>query len=172
MFPYLLAFIVVQRLAELVLARSNERRLKARGAVEVGASHYPYMMALHTFWLLSCLVEWWTGPGSQCEALFFLGLGLFLTGQALRWTTIWTLGRRWTTRVIVLPGAPLVKKGLFRWVSHPNYLGVVAEIFGVPLLGGCVKTSLLFGVLNLVLLRHRISIESRALAQASGEEHE
>jgi len=161
--PFLVLLVSLQRILELQIANSNTAHLKRRGAVEFGAAHYPLMVALHTAWLCSTLVEWWWGEPTSLSFLSFLGWAFLLVGQALRLLTIKTLGRRWTTRVIVLRNEPLVTAGLFKYVPHPNYLGVCLEIFGLPLIGGCWKTSLLFGCLNLVLLRRRITIEDRAL---------
>jgi len=168
----LIVFVVfllcLQRLWELQIASSNVAHLKRRGAVEFGAKHYPVMVALHTFWLISILAEWYKGESSCPPWLVSLGWVMLIAGQALRWWTIRTLGRRWTTRVLILPGAPLVKEGPFRFLSHPNYLGVCLEIFGLPLIGGCWKTSLLFGCLNLLLLRYRIGVENAALKSGPG----
>lgn len=172
MYLFLLSCVALQRLIELQIASSNEAYLRRRGAIEYGEKHYPVMVALHSFWLLSCLVEWWSGTQTALAGVV-LGWLMLLCGQTLRWATIRTLGRRWTTRVLVLPGEPLVKGGPFQWISHPNYLGVVLEIFGLPLIGGCWKTSLTFGLLNLLLLKYRISIENTALTWASkGQNHE
>lgn len=159
----LLFLVALQRLWELQIAQSNVAHLRHRGAVEYGAEHYPFMVALHTFWLVSMLVEWWRGEHTVPGGVVGAGWCMLLAGQALRWWTIRTLGRRWTTRVLVLPGAPLVVSGPFRFFSHPNYLGVVLEVFGLPLIGGCWMTSLTFGCLNLVLLSYRIRLENRAL---------
>lgn len=162
----LVIFLVsLQRLWELQLAASNVAYLKRRGAVELGSKHYPLMVALHAFWLISALFEWWNGRDLWLGPTVLLGWVLLSLGQGLRWWTIRTLGRRWTTRVLVLPGAAVVKDGPFRFLSHPNYLGVCLEIFGLPLIGGCWKTSVLFGSLNLVLLWHRIGVEERALRE-------
>src|SRR5688572_12086641 len=120
----LIPLLILQRLGELVLAKRNERWLRSQGAVEVGADHYPMIVALHTLWL----------AGMICEILFLSRqlspfwlplLLIFLAAQALRYWTIRTLGRRWTTRILVLPGAPLVTSGPFRFLRHPNYLAVV-----------------------------------------------
>lgn len=164
MLVVLVLAVAIQRFLELQIASSNVAHLERRGAVEVGAGHYPLMVLLHGGWLFCMLWEWmhgglWLNPTVQS-----IGWGCLLIGQALRWWTIRTLGRRWTTRVLILPGVPLVKAGPFRYLSHPNYLGVVLEIFGLPLIGGCWRSSLLFGVLNLLLLRKRMQIENEALA--------
>ena len=156
MYAFLVFLVALQRVVELQISRSNEIHLRRRGAVEHGAGHYPVMVALHTLWLLACLVERMYAP-TQIAWL------MFLAGQYLRWTTIRTLKRRWTTRVIVLEGAELVSGGPFRWLNHPNYLGVCLEIVALPLIGGCWRSALVFGSLNFILLVVRIRIEERAL---------
>lgn len=163
MYPILLLLVALQRVIELQISNSNEAHLRRRGAIEVGAGHYPLMVALHTGWLLACLLEWWRAPLNLPLRVLLAAWLLFLCGQALRWITIRTLKRRWTTRVLVLEGADLVQEGPFRWIQHPNYLGVCLEMFALPLIGGCWRTSLVFGTLNLLLLKHRIQVENQAL---------
>jgi methyltransferase len=163
MYAFLIVLVALQRFAEVQISQSNEAHLRRRGAVEHGAGHYPLMVALHTFWLVACLVEWWNGTPDFPWRVVLVAWLLFAVGQALRWVTIRTLKRRWTTRVLVLEEVGLVDGGPFRWLSHPNYLGVTLEMFALPLIGGCWKTALTFGTLNILLLRHRIKIEDRAL---------
>ena len=163
MLGVLIVLVGLQRLWELQIAASNVAYLKKRGAVEYGREHYPVMVLLHSLWLGCMVAEWWKGDLFLHQALVGIGWIFFLTGQALRWWTIRTLGRRWTTRVLILPGEPLVAEGPFRFLSHPNYLGVTLEIFGLPLIGGCWKTSVVFGCLNILLLKHRKKIENAAL---------
>ncbi len=151
-------FIVAQRLAELALATRNTRRLRARGAVEAGAGHYPAIVALHIAWLAAMLLA--VAPETPVNRLL---LAVFLALQAGRIWVIAALGERWTTRVIVLPGAPLVTRGPFRYVRHPNYLIVCAEIAVVPLIFGAWWIALVFSVLNLAMIRHRIRVEDAAL---------
>ncbi len=124
---WLVGFIAVQRLAELGLAQWNTARLRAQGGVEFGAAHYHLMVALHAFWLLAL---WMFGHARAVDPFWFTA---FVLLQAGRVWVIATLGRRWTTRVIVLPGAAPIARGLYRWLRHPNYLIVVAEIAVVPL---------------------------------------
>lgn len=171
MFLVLLLALALGRVLELQLAASNTAHLRARGAVEAGAGHYPIMVMLHTGWFLAMLWEWsqWAEfLGWNVVALAWSGL---LLGQALRWLAISTLGRRWTTRVLVLPEEPTVGRGPFRWIRHPNYLGVSLELFAVPLIGGCWRTSLVFGILNLALLKFRIRVEETALREVGGATH-
>ena len=158
----LLAFVTAQRLGELVLARRNTRRLMARGAVETGAGHYPFIVALHGAWLVGLWLLAWDRPVNLWLLAVFLGL------QALRVWVIATLGERWTTRIITLPGAPLTRRGPYRLLSHPNYVVVAAEIFVLPAAFGLVAFALVFSALNAAMMFVRISSETRALAGSQG----
>lgn len=156
--PYaIMAFVTLQRLAELVIARRNTRDLMAQGAVEIGARHYPAMIALHASWLA---LLWFTVGGQPVSLLL---LGVFVVLQAMRVWVLATLGRRWTTRVIVMPGAPLVTGGPFRFLRHPNYCVVVAEIAVLPLMFGLWWIAALYTALNAAMLWVRIRSEGRAL---------
>lgn len=156
-----LALVTIQRLGELVLAQRNTRRLLARGAVEVGARHYPLLVGLHAAWLAGLWALAWDRPVS------LTWLAVFAVLQLLRVWVIATLGPRWTTRIVVLPGAPLVRRGPYRLLSHPNYAVVVAEIAVLPLAFGLVGFAVLFSVLNAGVLWVRIRAESRALSVAA-----
>ena len=156
----ILLFVTAQRLLELLLARRNTRRLLAHGAQEAGREHYPVMVALHTAWLVTLWVLGWNG------SVNLILLGLFAVMQLLRVWVIASLGGRWTTRIIVLPAAPLVTKGPFRLVRHPNYCIVTAEIALLPLALGLPGVALLFTLLNAAMLSVRIGCENRALARA------
>jgi methyltransferase len=157
----LVAFITVQRLAELLLARRNTRRLLAEGGVEFGRSHYPWMVALHSAWLIGL---WWLGHARSVDPLL---LGVFILLQVGRLWVISSLGRRWTTRIIMLPRAPLVASGPYRWLRHPNYLIVALEIAVVPLALGLPVFAAVFTLLNAGILYLRIGTENAALAQAA-----
>ena len=157
---WLIAFLVVQRLAELGLAQWNTLRLRAAGGVEFGASHYPLMVALHGLWLLGL---WLFGHDRSVDPIW---LAVFILLQAGRIWVIASLGRRWTTRVIMVPGVPPVARGPYRWLRHPNYAVVVAEIAVVPLALGLPLFALLFSAANAALLAYRIGVENRALAWA------
>ncbi len=162
----LIAFIVAQRLAELLLARRNTARLLAAGGVEFGRSHYFLIVALHAAWLAGL---WLFGRGRSVEPALLV---VFILLQAGRIWVIASLGRRWTTRVIVVPGDPLVSRGPYRWLRHPNYLIVAAEIAVVPLALGLLGFAALFTLLNAAILYHRIRIENAALARAAGHRPE
>jgi methyltransferase len=153
----ILAFVTLQRLAELRFAERNRRRLLAMGAIEHAPGHYAFIVALHMAWLAAL---WWWAPGRAIQIPLLL---LFLLLQIARLWIIVTLGQRWTTRIIVLPDAPMIKHGPYRFIEHPNYLVVALEIALLPLVFGLVKIALIFSVLNAVLLAIRIRAENQAL---------
>ena len=169
LFFLLLLALAAQRLLELVLARSNTAQLRSQGGVEVGAGHYPVLVGLHVAWFLAMLWERGHGVSCGCSRTMMLGWAMLMWGQGLRFWAITTLGRRWTTRIIVMPGAPLVQGGPFRLVKHPNYLGVWLEIVGVPLIGGCWRSALSMGAIHAAFFVFRMRVENRALRQSSGE---
>jgi methyltransferase len=161
----LIAVIAIQRVWELGASTRNLRELEARGAIEVGTGHYPWMVALHTAFLFSCVAEVWLldrpwRPGLSVFAGIVLGAAM-----ALRWWTLATLGERWTTRVLVVPGEEMVSSGPYRWLRHPNYLAVVLEIAAIPMIHCAWLTALVFTIANLVLLRERIRVEEEALSR-------
>jgi methyltransferase len=157
----ILTLVTLQRLGELMLAERNTRRLLAQGAHEVGRGHYPLIVAVHAGWLAAL---WWLAPG---QPIYPIPLLLFVALQAARLWVVSTLGRRWTTRIIILPKAPLVRAGPYRWVNHPNYLVVVGEIALFPLVFGLWALALAFSLLNAAVLLVRIREENKALAAAS-----
>jgi len=156
----LVAFLVAQRLVELCFAQFNTRRLRAEGGVEFGAAHYPLMVALHASWLLGL---WLLGYDRSVIPFW---LAIFVLLQVGRLWVIASLGRRWTTRVIVLPGSAPVSRGPYRWLKHPNYLIVALEIAVVPLALGLPLFALIFSAANAALLAYRICFENEALATA------
>jgi methyltransferase len=160
----LLGATALERLAELVVSTRNARWSFARGGTEHGRGHFPPMVALHTGLLVASAVEVLVWDRPFLPALGWTALVLTLASQALRWWCIATLGPRWNTRVIVVPGLPLVTGGPYRWLRHPNYLVVVVEGITLPLVHTAWVTALAFTVLNAVLLlRFRIPSEERAL---------
>jgi methyltransferase len=157
-----LAFVTAQRLAELVYARRNEARLRARGAREHAPGHYPAIVLLHAAWLIGLwLLALDITPDAGWLALFFLL-------QALRLWVLATLGARWTTRIIVLPGEPLIAAGPYRLLPHPNYAVVIGEIFVLPMAFGLAWYAILFSILNGAILFIRIRAENEALSMAGG----
>ena len=155
----LLGYVVLARLVELSVSRRNTRRLLARGGYEVGQKHYPLIVAIHVGWVLALalLVPADTPP----LPLFLIP---FLLVQVIRYWVILSLGVRWTTRIIVVPGAALVTHGPYRWLRHPNYLVVAAEIALLPLVFGAWEISLGFSVANAAMLLYRIRVEDAALS--------
>jgi methyltransferase len=156
--------VAVQRLAELSYSRWNERRLRARGAVEWGAGHYPAMVAIHTFWLVSTLVEGLL-RGPEIPVWWSLPLAAFLIVQPLRYWAIVSLGANWNTRILLVPGGKLVRSGPYRYFPHPNYIVVAVEILTFPLIFGAWITAIVFSLLNAALLFVRIRTENRALKE-------
>ncbi|MFT5180207.1 MAG: methyltransferase [Alphaproteobacteria bacterium] len=155
----LVALIVLQRLIELMVARINTRKLLAAGGIEHGAGHYPLMVGLHVAWLVSLVI--FVPAHTALNPLWFV---VFLFLQAARVWVIASLGRYWTTRVITVPGSILVARGPYRWLRHPNYLIVIAEIAVVPMIAGAWQIAVGFSIANAGLLWHRIRIENTALA--------
>jgi methyltransferase len=153
----LLTFVTFQRLVELPIAHANTKRLLAAGGHEAGAGHYPLLVAVHVAWLASL---WWLAPGRPIDLPF---LTLFILIELGRIWVLQTLGRRWTTRIIVAPGEKLVASGPYRFVNHPNYQVVIGEIAALPLVFGLWKVALIFTVLNALALTVRIRAENRAL---------
>jgi methyltransferase len=164
--PALVAFLLVlvaQRVGELIVSARNARRLLAHGAREQGQGHYPLLVLLHALFPLALVAEM-LALDARPGGLAPLWLALWLAAQGLRYAAMRALGEHWTTRVLVLPGAPLVRRGPYRWLRHPNYLAVVIEFIAAPLMLGAWRTALTFSFANLLILRVRIRCEERALA--------
>jgi methyltransferase len=156
----ILALVTAQRLGELVIARRNTARLLADGGVERGAGHYPLMVGLHAAWLVGLWVLAWDRPANVAWLAAYLALEVFRT-----WVLA-SIGRRWTTRIIVVPGETLVRKGAYRFLPHPNYLVVAGEIAVLPLVFGLTAYALVFSLLNAAMLWLRIRAEDAALRDA------
>ena len=157
----LLSFVTLQRLAELAYARRNTAALLARGARECAGEHYPLMVAMHAAWLVGL---WLLATGRPVDPVWFL---LFMVLQGLRLWVLATLKERWTTRIIILPGAPLVTNGPYRFLNHPNYVIVVAEIAVLPLCFGMPLYAAIFSLLNGIILTIRIRAENACLRQTA-----
>jgi methyltransferase len=168
LFTLLVVAVALERLAELVVSKRNAAWSFARGGVETGRRHYLLMVLLHTGLLVGALVEVWARRPAFEPLLGWSMLALVVLSQALRWWCITTLGTRWNTRVIVVPGLPLVSRGPYRFLSHPNYVAVVVEGFALPLVHSAWVTAVVFTVLNAALLTVRLRVENAALAAASG----
>ncbi|MDX3054561.1 isoprenylcysteine carboxyl methyltransferase family protein [Streptomyces sp. NE06-03E] len=162
--------VAAERLAELALALRNARWSLARGGTEAGRGHYPVMVALHTALLAACLAETWLAGRPFVPWFGWTMVAVVAAAQGLRWWCVRTLGRRWNTRVIVVPGLPLVTGGPYRWLRHPNYVAVAAEGAALPLVHGAWVTAVLFTVLNAALLTVRIRCEEGALSRPAGAE--
>jgi methyltransferase len=157
----LLAFVTLSRVAELAFARRNTTRLLATGGIEHGAGHYPLIVALHTAWLAGLWLLGWQAPVDGGW------LAAFAVLQVLRAWVLVTLGRRWTTRIIVVPGERLVRTGPYRFVNHPNYVVVAGEIAVVPLALGLSVYAIIFTILNAAMLTIRLAAETTALREAT-----
>ena len=169
MTPYVLLVVAVgvERLAELVVATRNARWAFAHGGVESGRGHYPVMAAMHTAFLVACIAEVAVADRPFLPWLGWPMLALVVASQALRWWCVATLGHQWNTRVIVVPGLPLVSAGPYRWLRHPNYVAVVIEVVALPLVHTAWVTALVFTLANAAVLAVRIPVEERALATVS-----
>ena len=155
----ILALVTLQRLGELWLSNRNTARLLARGAHEMGAAHYPLIVAVHVLWLAAL---WWLAPGQPIDGFW---LAMFVLLELARVWVVASLGPRWTTRIIILPDEPLVGRGPYRLFDHPNYLVVIGEIAVLPLVFGLWEVALIFSVLNAAILTVRIRHENRALGR-------
>jgi methyltransferase len=153
----ILALVTLQRLGELWLSNRHTKRLLAEGAHEVGASHYPLIVAVHALWLAAL---WWLALSRPVDGFW---LAVFIVIELTRIWVLASLGRRWTTRIIILPRAPLVRRGPYRWLNHPNYLVVIAEIAVLPLVFGLWQVALIFSAMNAAVLSIRVREENRAL---------
>ncbi|MEG7377767.1 isoprenylcysteine carboxyl methyltransferase family protein [Bacillus subtilis] len=166
MFWLLIAILIAQRAAEMAVARQNEQKVKKQGAIEFGESHYPYIIIMHILFFLSLTAEvllmnkqpssWWIGIAVA-----------ILSVQAVRYWALCSLGAYWNTKILVVPGAELVKKGPYKWMKHPNYTVVILEILLIPLLYQAYVTMCLFSIVNAVLLTVRIRAEDKALEEFS-----
>ena len=167
LYVLLILAVAAERVVELVVSKRNLAWARSRGGREYGFGHYPFMVFLHTGLLVACVIE--ASHTAFIPALGWPMLALVLLAQALRWWCITTLGPRWNTRIVVVPGLPLVDRGLYRWMRHPNYVAVVIEGIALPLVHTAWVTATVFTVVNAGLLRVRISAENAAMAEALAE---
>jgi methyltransferase len=170
LYTALLVAIALERLAELVVSRRHAAWAFAHGGVESGRGHFPAMVALHSALLVGCVAEVVVLHRTFIAVVGWPMVVLVLAAQALRWWCIGTLGPHWNTRVIVVPGAPLISAGPYRWLRHPNYVAVVVEGLALPLVHSAWATAAVFTVLNAALLTVRIRAEDRALGLRRGRE--
>jgi methyltransferase len=164
MYFLLILAVGLERLAELVVSKRHAAWAKARGGREFGRSHYPFMVVVHTGLLVGCVVEVLALDRPFVPWLGWTMFALVLACQALRWWCVATLGRQWNTLVIVVPGLPLVRRGPYRWLRHPNYVAVVLEGIALPLVHSAWITALAFTALNAIVLTIRIRVENAAIA--------
>jgi methyltransferase len=165
LFTGFVVLVGLERLAELVVSKRHAAWAFSRGGVERGKGHYPFMVLLHTGLLVGAVAEVWLADRPFLPALGWSMLAVVVLSQALRWWCIATLGNQWNTRVIVVPGLSLVRRGPYRLMPHPNYVAVVAEGLALPLVHSAWVTALVFTVANAALLTERIRVESQALRE-------
>lgn len=160
MFYYLLTFVIIVRIIELIIAMSNEKWLRKEGAIEYGMEHYKFFIFLHTGFFISLLIEYNLSPFAGIN---YIAMFLFFIVQIFRLSIFISLGKYWNTRILVIPGRNLVKKGLYRFFKHPNYIIVILEFILIPLSFLLFFTIVIFSILNLILLSVRIKAENKAL---------
>jgi methyltransferase len=163
-YTLLVAAVAVERLVELVVSARHLAWARARGGVESGAGHYPFMAAVHSLLLVSCVVEVDAADRPFVPWLGWPMLAVVVGTQALRWWCVRTLGPQWNTRIVVIPDLPLIRRGPYRWLRHPNYVAVVVEVAALPLVHTAWLTAVAFSLLNVAVLSLRIPAEQRALA--------
>ena len=163
-FTLLLVLVAIERIIELVISKRNLQWSFAQGGIEFGRSHYKYMVIIHLFLLVGSLIEVWVTKPDLNPALSWSAFSLALASQGLRWWCIATLGQRWNTLVVIIPGMPAITSGPYKWFKHPNYVAVVIEGLALPLVGFAWRTALIFSILNFFVLKARLKSENAALA--------
>jgi len=166
LFSIVISIVILQRLIELFIARRNEKWMLDQGAFEAGADHYPIMVTMHVTFFVSFLLEV-VVLGRTLSSIWMVLLCIFLLTQAARIWCLRSLGKFWNTKIIILSGADVVRRGPYRWVRHPNYLIVTIELLVLPLLFGAYFTAILFSLLNVWMLSVRIPAEEKALKEAT-----
>ncbi|MCM3638157.1 isoprenylcysteine carboxyl methyltransferase [Sporosarcina luteola] len=166
MIGIIVSLIILQRILELFIAKRNEKWMKDQGAFEAGASHYPFMVAMHVFFFIALISEVLLFQ-RQLSAIWPMWLAIFLAAQILRVWCLATLGKFWNTKIIVLPNAQVVRKGPYKWLRHPNYIIVATELLVLPLLFNALITAVVFSLLNIWMMSVRIPAEEQALRKAT-----
>ena len=161
-----LSIIILQRIIELLIAKRNEKWMKSQGAFEAGASHYPYMVAMHVFFFIALIIEVLFFH-RELSAIWTIWLGIFLAAQILRVWCLASLGKFWNTKIIILPSAKVVRRGPYKWLRHPNYIIVATELLVLPLLFNAIFTAVVFSLLNIWMMTIRIPAEEKALKEAT-----
>jgi methyltransferase len=159
----LLLLLIVERLFELLISRRNARSALAHGGVEVGGAHYSVMVAMHSAFIVACFVESILDVHDDWLMVSQIALAATFAAQFLRYAAVVTLGKHWTTRIIVMPDAVPITRGLYRWIRHPNYVAVIIEMAALPLIRACWVTAMVFSIANALMLRVRIPAEEQAL---------
>ncbi len=166
LFAVVITIVIIQRLLELIVAKRNETWMRSQGAYEVGAKHYPIMVLMHVTFFISLIVEVFV-VNRPLSSIWIILLLIFLLAQALRVWCLTSLGKFWNTKIIILPGANVVKKGPYAFMRHPNYVIVTTELLVLPLIFSAYFTAILFTLLNVWMLSVRIPVEEKALKQAT-----
>lgn len=164
-FILFISFLILQRLSELWIARRNEKWLLSQGAVQYGQSHYPFMIVLHTLFILSLIVEYLAKGGTQVSWVFLI---LFLAILVFKYWTLSSLGKYWNTKIYRIPGVYPLKRGPYKFLKHPNYMEVACEIAFIPLIFHLYYTAIIFTVLNGIMLTIRIQVENKVWAHRNG----
>lgn len=164
LFTLFIGFIIALRIVELIIARSNEKWMRAQGAIEYGQAHYPFIVALHSLFFVSLIVEY---SLSDKQHLYPILILVYMIVVTIKFWVIGSLCKYWNTKILRIPNAVLVKKGLYKYIKHPNYVLVVAELLLIPLCFQLYVTAIVFGLLNALMLRIRIKEENRVLGYSS-----
>ncbi len=162
-FRIIIFFTILQRVAELFISKKNEKFILSKGGMIIKEGNYIFMVLLHTFWLLTLAYSALYLDLNFSPYFFWTSLIVFIVGQILRITAIKTLGNRWSTRVVILPEAPAINSGIFKWFRHPNYLGVILELVSLPMMASLFNLSIIFSLLNFIILFFRIRLEEENL---------
>jgi len=161
-FIIFITVVIVQRISELILAKNNEQYLKSNGAIEYDKKGYKYIVLMHNVFFISVITEFLSLERHLNEYWKVLII-IFICMQMLRYWAIFSLGKRWNTKILVLPNTEPIRSGLYKYLKHPNYIAVIIEIGVIPLLFSCYYTAIVFSILNLIVLKRRIRIEEEAL---------
>jgi methyltransferase len=171
LFYIIIAIVIIQRLVELIIANRNEKWMRSQGAFEAGAVHYPIMVTMHIAFFISLLVEVFV-TNKPLSPLWIPLLSLFLIAQIARVWCLASLGTFWNTKIIILPGADVVKKGPYKFIRHPNYVIVATELLVLPLIFSAYFTAIVFSFLNIWMLSVRIPVEEKALKEVTNYREE
>lgn len=161
-FIIFISIVIVQRISELILSKKNENYLKSKGAIEHDRNGFKYIVLMHNLFFISLVLEYFFLQ-RELNQYWKILLIIFICTQLLRYWAIFTLGKRWNTKILVLPNTEPIRSGVYKYLKHPNYIPVIIEITVIPLLLSCYYTAIVFSILNLIVLKRRIRIEEEAL---------